>query len=58
MSVLPPKADIHRSGWNVRFVPIRDIVLLANVDGGSGIDDSLCARNLNLIQIKFPNRGT
>jgi hypothetical protein len=24
MSALPPKADIDRAGWNVRFVPLPD----------------------------------
>jgi hypothetical protein len=24
MSALPPKADIERFGWNVRFVPMAD----------------------------------
>jgi hypothetical protein len=26
MSGLPPKADIRGYGWNVRFVPLADIV--------------------------------
>jgi hypothetical protein len=25
MSALPPKADIHKSNWDVRFVPKADI---------------------------------
>src|SRR5262249_32569262 len=29
MSALPPKADIHRSDWNVRFVPNADIRLVS-----------------------------
>ena len=28
MSALPPKADIHRSDWNVRFVRKADIPLI------------------------------
>jgi hypothetical protein len=32
MSALPPIADIHQRGWNVRFAPIADIIGLRVTD--------------------------
>src|SRR5215813_6919469 len=31
MSALPPKADIERHDWHVRFVPLEDICSAANL---------------------------